>query len=244
MVAKLSNKYLEALFSSGARPSLLGVPAEVRLLIYKALFHDSRITIKGDDRQRKVEHEYPSVLLLTCRQIRQEALPIDISSTSLIIDARKPRGHDYNSRSTYSISGVVPEKYISGIKHFSLILKHWTGETFNLSHLNGLTSLETIRLDVGLAFETWDERPESRLRHLLTCKKLATRIFEKLKWSYDGHKEQACLEFHRNRLYLPDGKSLEVLFCGQIVVSDEIEVTNRAGQSLVNHPWLKFGHSR
>ncbi len=246
MAASSFNNYVRPQLSSYPHPSLLGIPLEVRLLIYKPVFCGSKIIIIGGDRHRKPKHEYPGGgLLFTCRKIRREALLVDVSSTSLVVDMKLPPRHDFSRSPTYITGRSVPPRYFSGIKHLSFVFNHGNGP-IDMTGLRALPSIETIELDDEVIFILCDHTPQPTSREdLSTDKTLLQLVFESIKESGRSPGEQVIhREGLKAMLWLPEGSSPKVfLHCTVAVYQRGISKCFPVDR-LVSYHWVHVGCSR
>lgn len=65
----------------GSRPTLLSLPAEIRLHVFSFLFNEvvtieTIVTCSGVTKERQVSKDYPTALSKTCTQLRDESVPM------------------------------------------------------------------------------------------------------------------------------------------------------------------------
>ena len=121
------------------RRSFLDLPAEIRFGVYQKLFTGAKLevfeTACGQNVRRAAGFEHH--ILLTCRQVRTEALPLLQSETTI-------------SYFCYGWNDTIPTHYLSGIKVLSITATCLTGYDWELSiaaHLDELPALKIMHVE-------------------------------------------------------------------------------------------------
>ena len=124
-----------------AFPTFVGIPIEVRLLVYQCLFEDATVKIRGcftgDESNTKLimpEKTYHDDLLLTCHQIYDEAQPVLASNLSITF---------LRLLGPADMSASARQRYLPSVT--KLLVHHDKEFHFDLSPFTGLKQLTIIR---------------------------------------------------------------------------------------------------
>lgn len=130
--------------------SLLGIPAEARLLILKHLFSDSRVVIgsRYDPNSRAIVQEQVFEILLACKQIRTEGQGLFAKSTQLVVYCQ-----DYG---TIDVPTALFLTYIPHIESLTLSLRYDDDGSCQYFDPRVLPNVKVLNLvDSSSAGEEW-----------------------------------------------------------------------------------------